>query len=92
MPLIGSGNQIHVLAANIVLQGRVTSFYGPELQKYTSIRAHPENEGPVKQFLFHERGVISVAPRSVHLSSRRGLPQWHIACGYHFLAINCDLY
>lgn len=70
------------LGIEIALQGRVTSFYGPELQKYTSIRAHPENEGPVKQFLFHERGIISVAPKSVHLSSRRGLTQWHIAYGH----------
>lgn len=85
-------NQIHVLAVNVVLQGRVTSFYGPELQKYTSIQAHPENEGPVKQLLFHERGIISVAPKSVHLSSRRGLTQWHIAYGYLLLAINCNLY
>ncbi|MCJ1313152.1 poly(A)-specific ribonuclease [Agyrium rufum] len=58
--------------------GRVQSFYGAELQLYTSYRAHPLSNGPVKQLLFHERGVISVAPTSVHLSSRRGLTQWHI--------------
>jgi len=28
--------------------------------------------------LFHDRGVISIAARSVHLASRRGLTQWHI--------------
>ncbi|MCJ1423563.1 poly(A)-specific ribonuclease [Sticta canariensis] len=59
--------------------GRITSFYGPELTKYTSIRSHPPGEGPVIQFLFHEKGVISLASHSVHLCSRRGLTQWHIS-------------
>ena len=58
-------------------QGRVTSFHGPELQRYSSVKAHAQ-EGPVKQLLLHERGVISLASRSLHLTSRRGLTQWHI--------------
>ncbi len=66
-------------AKALVLQGRITSFYGPELTSYTSIRAHPPDEGPVGQFLFHDKGVVSLASRSVHLCSRRGLSQWHIA-------------
>ncbi|KAL5343654.1 ubiquitin carboxyl-terminal hydrolase-domain-containing protein [Aspergillus crustosus] len=57
--------------------GRITSFYGTDLQRYTSVRAHV-SEGPVRQILFHERGVISLAPRSVHMITRRGLTQWHI--------------
>lgn len=60
-------------------QGRITSFYGPDLTRYTSLRAHPAVEGPVLQFLFHEKGVISLASNSVHLCSRRGLTQWHIS-------------
>lgn len=60
-------------------KGRIISYYGPELQRYTSLQAHPSSEGPVKQFLFHDRGVISLASRSVHLMSRRGLTQWHIS-------------
>ncbi|KAL1960354.1 hypothetical protein VTO42DRAFT_8314 [Malbranchea cinnamomea] len=59
--------------------GRVTSFYGPELQRYTSVRAHPASEGPVRQFLFHEKGVISLSSRSVHFITRRGLTQWHLS-------------
>ncbi|KAL1979457.1 hypothetical protein VTN96DRAFT_5731 [Rasamsonia emersonii] len=59
--------------------GRVTSFYGPELQRYTSVRAHPVSEGPVRQFLFHEKGVISISSKSVHMVSRRGLTQWHLS-------------
>ena len=58
--------------------GRVTSFNGPELRRYVSYRGHRAGDGPVKQFLFHEKGIISIAPTSVHLSSRRGLPIWHI--------------
>lgn len=60
-------------------KGRVTSYYGSDLQKYTSVQAHPVHEGRVAQLLFHERGVISLASRSVHLISRRGLTQWHIS-------------
>lgn len=58
-------------------QGRVTSFYGRDLQRYTSVKAHT-NEGEVKQLLIHEKGIISLASRSVHLITRRGLTQWHL--------------
>ena len=58
--------------------GKVVSFYGPELQRYTSVKAHIK-EGPVRQLLIHERGVLSVASKSVHLISRKGLTQWHIS-------------
>ncbi|KAK2744060.1 poly(A)-specific ribonuclease [Onygenales sp. PD_40] len=59
--------------------GRVTSFFGPDLQRYTSVRAHPAAEGAVRQLLFHDRGVISVSSKSVHLTSRRGLTIWHLS-------------
>lgn len=59
-------------------QGQLASFYGPDLTPYTSVRAHPSTGGPVKQLLFHDRGVLSVAPTSVHLVSRRGLTKWHL--------------
>ncbi|KAF2203610.1 PAB-dependent poly(A)-specific ribonuclease subunit PAN2 [Delitschia confertaspora ATCC 74209] len=58
--------------------GRVTSFYGPQLERYTAYRGHPATNGPVKQFLFTEKGVLSVAKQSVHFSIRRGLTQWHL--------------
>lgn len=64
---------------NFLLQGRVTSFYGPELQRYTSVRAHPVSEGMVRQIIFHDRGVISLSSKSVHMITRRGLTQWHIS-------------
>ncbi|KMQ44590.1 PAB-dependent poly(A)-specific ribonuclease subunit pan2 [Trichophyton rubrum] len=59
--------------------GRVTSFHGPELTRYTSVKAHPTSEGPVRQLLFHDKGVISLSSKSVHLTSRRGLTQWHLS-------------
>lgn len=60
-------------------KGRVISYYGSDLQRYTSLQAHPVQEGPIKQFLIHEKGVISVSSQSVHLLSRRGLTLWHIS-------------
>ncbi|KAE8137625.1 PAB-dependent poly(A)-specific ribonuclease subunit pan2 [Aspergillus pseudotamarii] len=68
MELLWAGNEY----------GRITSFCGPELQRYTSVRAHPVSEGPVRQILFHDRGVISLSSKSVHMITRRGLTQWHI--------------
>ena len=56
------------------------SFYGHELQKYTSYKAH-SGEG-VKQILFTDKGVLSVAPKSLHFSSRRGLTQWHLTYAF----------
>lgn len=33
----------------------------------------------MRQILFHERGVISLSSKSVHMITRRGLTQWHLA-------------
>ena len=46
--------------------------------RYTALKAHTEDEGPVQQFLFNEKGVISVAAKSVHFMIRRALTQWHL--------------
>ena len=43
----------------------------------TAPRGAPGN-APVKQLLFCEKGVISLSSKSVHLSGRRGLTQWHV--------------
>lgn len=32
----------------------------------------------MRQILFHEKGVISLSSKSVHMTSRRGLTQWHL--------------
>ena len=62
----------------------MTSFYSSQLEKYTSLQAHPASEGHVEQFLFNEKGVISLASRSVHLMNRRCLTQWHIESVYFY--------
>ncbi|XTI82352.1 PAB-dependent poly(A)-specific ribonuclease subunit PAN2 [Cenococcum geophilum] len=58
--------------------GRVMSFYGPNLEKYTSYRAHPTAEGAVQQLLFTEKGILSISKWSIHFAIRRGLTQWHL--------------
>ncbi|KAF2717991.1 hypothetical protein K431DRAFT_333256 [Polychaeton citri CBS 116435] len=71
--------------------GRLTSFYGADLQRYTSYRGHAEKQrgtsaSAVKQILFCDRGLISVSQKSVHMSSRKGQTLWHIAIeGMHDL-------
>ncbi|KAL2069699.1 hypothetical protein VTL71DRAFT_14378 [Oculimacula yallundae] len=55
--------------------GRVSSFYGNELQRYTSFKC---GDGPVHQLLFHEKGIIALGSKSVHMAMRRGPPIWHI--------------
>ncbi len=64
--------------------GRVSSFYGTELQRYTSFRG---GQGPVRQVLFHEKGVIALLPSSVHLAMRRGSVIWHITYGVWSIVI-----
>ncbi|KIW04435.1 hypothetical protein, variant 1 [Verruconis gallopava] len=66
--------------------GRVMSFYGHELQKYTSFKAHASEH--VKQIIFTEKGVLSVSSRSVHYASRRGLGIWHLA-DQNFTDLQC---
>lgn len=58
--------------------GRVSSLYGPNLQRYTSYRGHDMQAEAVKQTLPCDKGVLSVGARSVHLSERRGRTLWHL--------------
>ncbi|KAJ3497164.1 hypothetical protein NLG97_g2114 [Lecanicillium saksenae] len=58
--------------------GRVTSFVGSELQRYTSFKAHLSSEGPVRQILVNDKGVIALGSNDVHMSQRRGAAIWHI--------------
>lgn len=76
---VSESSHLNICAISDPRKGRITSFYGPDVQKYTSLQAHPAQEGAVAQFLFNERGVISLASRSIHMISRRGLTQWHIS-------------
>ncbi|KAI0009250.1 PAB-dependent poly(A)-specific ribonuclease subunit PAN2 [Xylariaceae sp. FL0662B] len=58
--------------------GRVSSFYGTKLQRYTSFKAHTSQDGPVRQILFNDKGVIALGSRGVHMALRRGPPLWSI--------------
>ncbi|KAI1387808.1 PAB-dependent poly(A)-specific ribonuclease subunit PAN2 [Hypoxylon trugodes] len=58
--------------------GRVSSFYGTKLQPYTSFKSHTSQDGPVRQILFNDKGVIALGSRGVHMASRRGPPLWSI--------------
>ncbi|KAF5670593.1 pab-dependent poly(A)-specific ribonuclease subunit PAN2 [Fusarium heterosporum] len=58
--------------------GRVTSFYGTELQRYTSFKAHASSDGPVRQILVNEKGIVALGSKDLHMAIRRGPPIWHI--------------
>ncbi|KAM0265662.1 hypothetical protein ACHAQJ_000096 [Trichoderma viride] len=58
--------------------GRVTSFLSTELQRYTSFKAHQAADGPVRQILVNDKGVVVLGSKDVHMASRRGPPMWHI--------------
>lgn len=59
-------------------QGRVTSFCGTELQRYTSFKAHSTADGPVRQILVNEKGVVALGAKDLHMSLRRGPTVWHL--------------
>ncbi|KAL2021290.1 hypothetical protein VTK56DRAFT_7369 [Thermocarpiscus australiensis] len=59
-------------------RGRVMSLYGRDLQRYTAFKIQPPSEGPVRQFLFHDKGVIALGTRCVHMAMRRGPALWNI--------------
>ncbi|KAK4189398.1 ubiquitin carboxyl-terminal hydrolase-domain-containing protein [Podospora australis] len=61
-------------------RGCVNSFYSRDLQRYTAFKTHTNpHGGPVRQFLFHEKGVIALSGQTVHMASRRGPAMWNIS-------------
>ena len=54
----------------------MTSFYGTELRRYTSLKAH--KTGMVRQLLVSEKGIIALGANYLHMSSRSGPPLWHL--------------
>ncbi|RPA72773.1 PAB-dependent poly(A)-specific ribonuclease-like protein subunit pan2 [Ascobolus immersus RN42] len=56
-------------------EGRISSYCGTELQKYTAYRGHND---AVRQIQFNDRGIISLSKNSVHFSNRRGLCQFDL--------------
>ncbi|EPB86120.1 hypothetical protein HMPREF1544_07108 [Mucor circinelloides 1006PhL] len=57
--------------------GRVCSYYGKGLQRYTSWKAHKDEQ--VRQIRVTDRGVISLSPKSIQMRDRRGLVKWSMS-------------
>ncbi|ORZ06801.1 ubiquitin carboxyl-terminal hydrolase-domain-containing protein, partial [Lobosporangium transversale] len=71
--------------------GYVSSYYGSGLQRYSSYKAH---KGSVRQIMILDRGIVSIAKDSIHLSNRRGLASWNLTQVYfnffYFLILSDD--
>jgi PAB-dependent poly(A)-specific ribonuclease subunit 2 len=50
--------------------GRIASYFGPELNRYTSFHGH---SGPVTSFLTNDRCLVSLSSDCIRLHNRRGL-------------------
>ncbi|KAG4305310.1 hypothetical protein PORY_001480 [Pneumocystis oryctolagi] len=57
-------------------KGRLTSYFGPELRRYTSVKAHTS---PICSLISNERGIISLSSQNIRLTNRRGLSQWSLS-------------
>ncbi|KAI7871039.1 ubiquitin carboxyl-terminal hydrolase-domain-containing protein [Spinellus fusiger] len=57
--------------------GRVASYYGKGLQRYTSFKAHKDQQ--IRQIRVTDRGVISLSPKSIQMRDRRGIVKWNIS-------------
>ncbi len=55
------------------LQGHVTSFYGPSLEKYTAFQAHHSD---IRQLQSTPSGIVSVSSDELRLTSRTGHPRF----------------
>ncbi|KKA29873.1 hypothetical protein TD95_004947 [Thielaviopsis punctulata] len=58
--------------------GRVTSFLGSELRRYSSYLIHPNPDGPVRQILANDKGILSLGSKTLHFAQRGGLPIWNL--------------
>ncbi|KAI9027485.1 hypothetical protein CLU79DRAFT_580535 [Phycomyces nitens] len=57
--------------------GRVASYYGKGLQRYTSFKAHKDQQ--IRQIRVTDRGIISLSPKSIQMRDRRGMVKWNIS-------------
>ncbi|KAG0174836.1 poly(A)-specific ribonuclease [Apophysomyces sp. BC1015] len=57
--------------------GRVASYDGKSLQRYTSFKAHKDQQ--IRQIRVTDRGVISLSPKSIQMRDRRGLVRFNIS-------------
>ncbi|KAI9273599.1 hypothetical protein BY458DRAFT_508312 [Sporodiniella umbellata] len=63
--------------------GRVVSYYGKGLQRYTSFKMHKDQQ--VRQLRVTDRGIISLSPKGIQMRDRRGLVKWNIRFVYIYL-------
>lgn len=54
----------------VLSKGHITSYFGSEMQKYTSFQGH-ENE--VRHLLTNDVGVLSLTHNEIRLTKRQGL-------------------
>jgi PAB-dependent poly(A)-specific ribonuclease subunit 2 len=74
--IIWSGTRkVGIFIFQLTAQGRVVGFAGPSLISYTSWFGHADE---VRDLLVHDRGVVSLGPRNVRVTHRRGLQRWDI--------------
>ncbi|KTW27568.1 poly(A)-specific ribonuclease [Pneumocystis jirovecii RU7] len=57
-------------------KGHLTSYFGPELCRYTSAKAH---NTPICSLISHERGIVSLSSQNIRLMNRRGLFRWSLS-------------
>ncbi|ORX47159.1 hypothetical protein DM01DRAFT_1293001 [Hesseltinella vesiculosa] len=67
--------------------GRVASYYGKGLQRYTSFKAGIDQQ--IRQIKATDRGVISLTPNSVQMRDRQGLVRWNISGHEHMKDLHC---
>lgn len=66
----------------VVFQGHITSYYGAELQKYTSFQGH---HSEVRHFVANDRGILSLSSDKICFSARQGLRHFNLRyCNHHY--------
>ncbi|KAK9447889.1 ubiquitin carboxyl-terminal hydrolase-domain-containing protein [Limtongia smithiae] len=71
------------------LNGRVASFAGPSLRKYTSYMGHST---AVNQILINDRGVLSLGSSGLRMTQRRGILRFNLSDDKKYSDLTCMSY